>query len=62
MKIIPIGGDFFLHKHVLKIMVLMNFSISLVACGSSDAKTNNNLTYEDIVDLTIEKFESELPS
>lgn len=51
----------FLHKHVLKIMVLIIFSISLVACGMSKAKTNNHLTYEDIVDLTIEKFESELP-
>lgn len=37
----------------------MIFSISLVACGNSEAKTN--LTYEDIADMTIEKFESELP-
>ncbi|MEW9676081.1 hypothetical protein ABRT01_07850 [Lentibacillus sp. L22] len=50
-----------MHKHVLKIMVLMIFSISLIACGNSEAKTNNNLTYEDLVDLTMEKFESELP-
>ncbi|ASF27907.1 hypothetical protein WV34_03605 [Bacillus amyloliquefaciens] len=48
-----------MHKHVLEIMVLMIFSISLVACGNSEAKTN--LTYEDIADMTIEKFESELP-
>lgn len=39
----------------------MIFSISLVACGSSEANNNNHLTYEDIIDLTIEKFESELP-
>ncbi|MCJ7842617.1 hypothetical protein MUB24_17275 [Lederbergia sp. NSJ-179] len=49
-----------MHKHVLKIMVLMIFSISLVACGNSEAKTNNNLTYEDIVNLAIEKVESEI--
>lgn len=48
-----------MHKHVLKIMVLMIFSISLVACGNSEAKTNN-LTYEDIVNLAIEKVESEI--
>ncbi|API91540.1 hypothetical protein J32TS6_31180 [Virgibacillus pantothenticus] len=49
-----------MHKHVLKIMVLMIFSISLVACGNSEAKTNNNLTYENIVNLAIEKVESEI--
>ncbi len=38
----------------------MIFSISLVACGNSEAKTNNNLTYENIVNLAIEKVESEI--
>ena len=38
----------------------MFFSISLVACGMSEAITSNNLTYEDIVKLSLEKFESDL--
>lgn len=58
MKII-LSGVIFLYSHGMKLVVLMIFSISLVACGDSEA--NNHLTYEDIIDLTIEKFESELP-
>ncbi|MCG5105366.1 hypothetical protein [Oceanobacillus alkalisoli] len=50
-----------MHKHMLKLIILVIFSISLVACGMSEGKANDNLAYEDIVNLTIEKFESELP-
>lgn len=49
MKVILIEVIFF-HKHVLKRMVLMIFSISLVDVEIQKLK-QKNLTYEDIVNL-----------
>ena len=49
-----------LYKHMLKMSLLMTSLTVFVACGIVDGK-DNNLTYEELVNLTIEEFESDMP-
>lgn len=49
-----------LYKHMLKVSLLMTLLTVFVACGTVDGK-DDELTYEELVNLTIEEFESDMP-
>lgn len=49
-----------LYKHMLKMSLLITLLTVFVACGIVDGK-DNDLTYEKLVNLTIEEFESDMP-
>ncbi|WP_303447809.1 hypothetical protein [Oceanobacillus profundus] len=45
---------------MLKVSLLMTLLTVFVACGTVDGK-DDELTYEELVNLTIEEFESDMP-
>ncbi|WP_339229805.1 hypothetical protein NSQ77_06820 [Oceanobacillus sp. FSL K6-2867] len=49
-----------MYKHMLKMSLLITLLTVFVGCGIVDGK-DDGLTYEKLVNLTIEEFESDMP-
>lgn len=54
-------GEIRIYKHLLKVVLMITMLSMLIACGTEEETTDNELTYDELIDLAVEEYETNLP-